>query len=272
MTSRPDYVLGAAEAEIARLDGQAALVARPTDLLLRESGIEPGMRVLDLGTGLGHVAFAVAELVGPAGSVVGIDQAAPLLEVAERRRDAAGTANVRFVAADVRTFKPEEPFDAVVGRLILFHLPDAVDVLRHHAKALRPGGLAVFLDFDIGASRAEPEAPFAATVLGWIEAAFRYAHAEPRIGARLALLLRDAGFADVETLGVQMYLAPQDPVGPAMVAGVVQALAGPIVAAGIATEDELELATLEQRIADELRAGDAVLLPPAVAAAWGRRP
>jgi hypothetical protein len=57
-----------------------------------------------------------------------------------------------------------------------------------------------------------------------------------------------------------------------MLAGVVQALAGPIVAAGIASEDELGLATLEQRIADGLRAENAVLLPPAVVGAWGRRP
>jgi ubiquinone/menaquinone biosynthesis C-methylase UbiE len=44
------------------------------------------MRVLDLGTGLGHVAFEVANLVGPRGTVVGIDQSPRLLEIAEQRR------------------------------------------------------------------------------------------------------------------------------------------------------------------------------------------
>ncbi len=272
MTTRPKYVLGAAEEEIARLDAQAAIIDRATRVLLRESGIAPGMRVLDLGSGLGHVTFAVAELVGPEGSVVGIDQAEPLLEVAEQRRLAAGLDNVRFAAADVRTFEPEQPVDAVVGRLILFHLPDAVDVLRHHAAALRAGGLAVLLDFDLGTCRTEPTVPLFETIRGWVEAAFRSAQAEPRIGAKLAPILREASFVDVETLGVQMYFAPDDPVGTAMVAGVALALAGPIVAAGIATEQELGAATLEQRLADELRSANAVLLTPNVVAAWGRRP
>jgi ubiquinone/menaquinone biosynthesis C-methylase UbiE len=48
------------------------------------------MRVLDLGTGLGHVAFDVANLVGQRGTVVGIDQSRRLLDIAEHRRLAAG--------------------------------------------------------------------------------------------------------------------------------------------------------------------------------------
>ena len=270
MTARPGYVLGTAEEEVARLDAQAALIARPTALLLRESGIEPGMRVLDLGTGLGHVAFAVADLVGPAGSVVGIDQAAPLLKVAEQRRRAAGRDNVRFVEANVRTFKAGEPVDAVVGRLILFHLPDAVGVVRHHAAALRPGGLMVALDFDIGTCRTEPDVPLFVSMRGWVEAAFKHAQAEPRIGAKLAPVLREAGLAVVESSASRRTSRRTIRAGPAMVAGVVLALAGPIFAAGIATEEELGPATLEQRLADELRAANAVLLTPGVVGAWGR--
>ena len=54
------------------------------------------MRVLDLGTGVGHVAFQLAGLVGPADSVFGIDQAEPMLTAAEQRRLAAGVENVHF--------------------------------------------------------------------------------------------------------------------------------------------------------------------------------
>ena len=141
MTEQPPYVLGSDEAEVARLDAQAAMSAPATRLLLAAGKkMLPGMRVLDLGTGLGHLAFEVASLVGPEGRVVGIDQNARLLEIAERRRVAAGLDNVVFVEADVRTFRDAEPFDAVVGRLILFHLPDAVEVLAHHLAGLRAGG------------------------------------------------------------------------------------------------------------------------------------
>ena len=54
------YALGSNEAELARLEAQAEFLREPTGVLLGASGIRPGMRVLDLGTGLGHVAAAVA--------------------------------------------------------------------------------------------------------------------------------------------------------------------------------------------------------------------
>jgi hypothetical protein len=57
------YILGFEESEIARLDGQAAQIAESTRTLLRAAGIAPGMRVLDLGTGLGAVAFELADLL-----------------------------------------------------------------------------------------------------------------------------------------------------------------------------------------------------------------
>jgi SAM-dependent methyltransferase len=271
MATHSEYSLGTSDAEIARLDGQSALIGPATSLLLRSAGIESGMRVLDLGTGLGHVAFELAELVGTGGSVVGIDEAGPLLEVAERRRAAAGVENLEFRQADARTFRADDPFDAVVARLLLFHLPDAAGVLRHHVEALRPGGLALGIDYDIGSARSEPEVPLITAGLDWIGAGFRSAGANPVIGARLGQMLREAGLADVTSFGVQPYLAPDDPQGPFQLAGVVRSLAPQLVAAGIATEAELGLDTLQERLAGHLAAANAVLLPPAVAGAWGRR-
>jgi SAM-dependent methyltransferase len=271
MSSAPKYVLGTDAAEIARLDGQAAFIAPATDVLLRAAGIGGRMRVLDLGTGLGHVALQVAALLDPDGSVVGVDEAAPLLEIAERRRADEGRSNVHFAHGDARTYREDEPFDAIVARLLLFHLPDAVDVVRHHLGALSPGGLVLAIDFDVGGARSEPAVPVADTALGWVDAAFRTAGANPTIGTQLARLLRAAGVADVTSFGVQAYLAPDDPRGPRMLAGVVRTLAPQMVSAGIATEAELGLDTLERRVADELTAADAVFLPPTVAGAWGRR-
>ena len=273
MRSPPAYVLGSDDAEVARLDAQATAIAPPTALLLRAAGIGPGMRVLDLGTGLGHVAFAVAELVGPEGAVVGLDTSATLLEHAERRRRALGPAgeHVRLLERDARTYRPAEAFDAVVARLLLFHLPDAVEVVAHHAENLRAGGRWVALDFDIGSARAEPEVPLITTAAGWIEAAFRAARADPRVGARLARILTAAGLTEVETFGLQRYLAPDDPTGSHLLAGVVGALAEPIVANGIATADELGLDTFQARVAAALVEADSTMLPPAVVGAWGVR-
>jgi SAM-dependent methyltransferase len=264
-----DYVLGSDDAEVARLDGQAAAIAPPTALLLQAAGIGPGMRVLDLGTGLGHVAFMAAGLVGPEGSVLGVDREAPLLAVAESRRT---QDNVAFADGDVRSYRDPEPFDAIVARLLLFHLPDAADVLRHHREALRPGGLLLAIDADNGTARAEPPVELVATALRWIDRAFRAAGADPNVGPRLVPLLRDAGFEELQSLGIQGLLQPESGHGPAMLAGVVRSLAPQILAEGIATEDELGLDTLEQRMQEQVAAADAVVLPPCIVGAWGRSP
>jgi SAM-dependent methyltransferase len=260
------YSLGSDPQELARLDHQAEAIARPTGMLLQAAGIAPGMRVLDLGTGLGHVAMQVASMVGPEGSVLGVDQSAEALEVARTR---AGP-NVRFEQADALTFRAHEPFDAVVARLLLFHVEDPVELVRRQAEALRPGGIIILIDFDIGPGRSEPNVQLAADALAWIDAGFRSAGANPRIGARLVPVLRDAGFEPLETIGVQGYFPPGDPMGAAMVAGVVRSLAGRIVAEGIATAAELE--DFEPRLAAALREADAVLMPPTVAGAWARKP
>ena len=190
------YVLGSDAAEVARLELQARTIAQPTVALLRAAGIREGMRVLDLGAGPGHVSLLLAEMVGPTGEVVGVEADERMLGHAEERRAAAGVGNVRYQHADARTFRDPEPFDAVTERLMLFHLADAVDVVRHHAAGLRPGGTFVAIDFDVGAARSEPHTELAATLVGWILAAFRAAGADPTIGTRLVPLLTAAGLAE----------------------------------------------------------------------------
>jgi SAM-dependent methyltransferase len=264
------YSLGSSDPEITRLEAQAEFLRAPTRVLLGASGIGPGMRVLDLGTGLGHVAAAVADLVGPDGEVVGVDRDPRMLEVARARTEPL--PNVRLVEGDVTRWRDDGPFDAVVGRLILFHVPDPVGVLRHHQQAVRSGGRVVMLDYDIGGLRAEPADPLTGRMAALIMAAFRAAGADPTIGARLGRILAAAGVEDVEGFAIAKYLASDDPVGPAMLSGVVRTLAPLMVAHGLATEAELGLDTLATRAAESLQSTGSVLVPPILAGAWGRRP
>ena len=146
--AEPRYVLGNHPDELARLDAQASSIERPTRLLLQAAGLTAGMRVLDLGTGLGHVARLAGEVVGPTGSVVGIDRSADALAVARERTAQAKMAHVTFVEGNVIDWRSADGFDAIVGRLLLFHAPDPLAVVRHHLQNLRPGGLFVAIDFD----------------------------------------------------------------------------------------------------------------------------
>jgi SAM-dependent methyltransferase len=264
------YVLGHDSDELARLDRQAASIADATRLLLQVAGVGKGMRVLDLGTGLGHVARMAGELVGSDGAVVGVDRSSDALAVARQRAHDAHQSHVSFVEGDVATWRAAEPFDAVVGRLILFHLADPATIVRHHLEHLRPGGLFLAVDFDLGGCRAEPFVQLAQDAVHWVERAFSAAGASPRIGASLGTILRRVGLDDVKTLGIQAYLQPDNPMAAGLLGGVVRSLAPVILQRGIATAEQVDVQTIDARIARELQRANAVLLPPTVVGAWGR--
>ena len=114
------------------------------------------------------------------------------------------------------SWRADGPFDVVVGRLILFHVPDPVGVLRHHQQAVRSGGRVVMIDYDIGGLRATPSDPLTGRMAALVMAAFRAAGADPTIGSRLKRILAEAGVEDVDGFAIAQYLANDDPVGPAM--------------------------------------------------------
>ena len=85
--------------------------------VLRRSGIKPGMRVLDLGCGAGEGSYLIAKLVGPTGLVVGVDESAEAINIAQKRALMAGQGFwTRFVTADLNPFIPTERYDVVVVR------------------------------------------------------------------------------------------------------------------------------------------------------------
>ena len=94
------YLLGHSAEETIRLVVQARLLAPITRRFFVEAGLSPGMRVLDIGSGMGDVAFLAAGLVGPEGAVVGADRAAAAVAAASDRARAEARTNVSFVVGD----------------------------------------------------------------------------------------------------------------------------------------------------------------------------
>jgi tRNA A58 N-methylase Trm61 len=125
---------------------RAMFVPDLTEDVLRRAGIEPGMRVLDLGCGAGDTSFLLARLVGPSGLVVGIDPSSEAIDLAEKRATVAGQCYwTRFMVDDSETFVPAEPFDVLIVRLKLLQ-PREVLIVR--LKLLQPHEpLAAFLRF-----------------------------------------------------------------------------------------------------------------------------
>ena len=139
-----DYVLGHNDREQLRLIRQARILAPFTDSFLRAAGIVSGMRVLDIGCGMGDVTMLAAQLVGPTGSVVSVDQDTASIETARRRVSAIGLENVKFHRADLLTFADDELFDAIISRLVLEFVPDTTAALKRLRILLRPGGIMAF--------------------------------------------------------------------------------------------------------------------------------
>jgi cyclopropane fatty-acyl-phospholipid synthase-like methyltransferase len=88
--NQSEYVLGHTDREQSRLIRHARALAPFTERFLRDTGIGSGMRVLDIGCGMGDVTMLAAGLVGPAGRVVSIDLDQASIETDQRRASTAG--------------------------------------------------------------------------------------------------------------------------------------------------------------------------------------
>ncbi|OBK90113.1 methyltransferase domain-containing protein, partial [Mycobacterium sp. 1165178.9] len=187
------YVLGHVDAEVQRLLLQGRLYNDFTEHALRLAGLRPGMRVLDVGCGPGDVSIIAARLVGPDGAVLGVDSAADVLELARARAVGQGLHTVDFEATAIADLRLEEPVDAVIGRLILMHLPDPVAALRHLTSLVRPGGLVAFCESDINGAYNVAELPLFSAMKDTVAEAFQAAGLDPAFGAKLPTLFRRAG-------------------------------------------------------------------------------
>src|SRR6516165_8482099 len=142
------YALATGEAAAYRLAILHELYGRGTRRVLLEAGLRPGMRVADLGCGVGTVTALLADLVGPAGSVVGIDSSAAQLAQARERLNTDG-AHIRFVEASATaTGLPPASFDLVYCRFLLIHLPEPKHALHEMWSLLKPNGILVCEDGD----------------------------------------------------------------------------------------------------------------------------
>jgi len=136
-----NYVLGQSAHEYERLMLQARLLRPYTEKFFRAAGLAPRMRVSDVGSGMGDVALLSADIVGPAGSVLGIDRDAAALDNARRRTEEQGYASwVEFQTGDLDEFTTTDQFDALVGRYVLLYQPDPSSVIRSLLRSVKPGG------------------------------------------------------------------------------------------------------------------------------------
>jgi SAM-dependent methyltransferase len=263
------YVMARTSAETERLQFQARLLAPHSAHLFRLAGITSGMRVLDVGCGVGDVSMLLAELVGPDGAVIGADIDPAALEQARTRAAESGLSTVTFVEADLNDLRLVEPVDAVVGRLILLHLDDPLASVRALSRLVRPGGIVSFQDINISRIRSVPATPLVTELIGWLVNAFRRAGLEPDTGEQIWSILRDAGLTVIGA-------ATASPGGDAntkivkYVVDSTRSLTPLVLAHGEVTEAELGIDTLAERMTRELADAGATLWAPDLIGTWAR--
>lgn len=221
-----------------------------TRRLLVDAGIGRGMRVVDIGCGIGDVALLASELVGGSGEAVGLDRNVGPLAVARERASSLGITNVLFAEGDFESLSREGArFDAAVGRRVLMYQPDAVVALTLLARAVRSGGLVVFHEHDATMVPASlVSMPLHQQAQTWIREMLQREGANLHMGFDLYAALTKAGLA-VEQVRAEAIVAT-----PGIrydVAGIVRAVLPRIVSHGVASEDAIAIDTLERRLDEE---------------------
>ena len=265
----PGYQLGSNAAELERLDMQGRVLAPATRTILETAGVRRGMRVLDLGSGAGDVAFVAAELIGSTGEVIGVDQSADSVARATARTAERRLSHVRFVVGDIHDQAPDGPFDAIICRLVLMYVPDPATVIRTQAAGLRAGGVIAPIEFDLHSARSLPTTPLVTQALSWLAESFTRSGIDPALGPRLWEVLQAAGVNPLGMIGVQPHLGPEDPDGAAILGGIVRTALPLIEHTGVATATQVGADTVQTRLADELTGTPAVFAHPILMCAWG---
>ena len=266
------YALGDGEAERRRLMLQSRFVGELTREVFSRAGLAPGMRVLDVGCGVGDVSLLAREFVGPSGSVLGVDRSAQSLELARRRAQEASFANLEFVEAALDSLPACGPFDALVGRLILLYMPDPAQALRRCLEQVRPGGLVVFHEMDIPSGRSVPPSPLYTRVGEWVTTTFERAGVDVLMGSHLYATFRHAGLPEPQLWAGHCLAGGEQSELYELLVETLRSLMPLAEKLGVTSRQEVQLESLATRLRAEVAAGGGVLHAPIYIGAWTTRP
>ncbi|MBW2469957.1 MAG: methyltransferase domain-containing protein [Deltaproteobacteria bacterium] len=164
----------------------------------RWAGLKPGMRVADLGCGAGKTTYHLNELVGPQGSVVGVDISRQRIDYAENKYH---HDRIQYVCKDIR-----EPlndlgmFDFVWMRFVLeYYRKDSFEIVKNISKILKPGGILCLIDLDSNCLRhyglSERLEKYLTQLMQIMESRFDF---DPYVGIKLYSFLYDLNYRDIE--------------------------------------------------------------------------
>ncbi|MFE1882557.1 methyltransferase domain-containing protein [Streptomyces diastatochromogenes] len=263
MTPSDGYLLDNRQSEAGqRFDAFASLFDPVTFRHLEGLGLGPGEHCWEVGAGGTSVVSWLAQRVGPTGQVVATD-------IDTSRLAAVARPPVEVRIHDVGTEEPPgDGFDLVHARLVLVHVPDRERALHSMISALRPGGVLLIEDADPALQPLTcpdeygPEQRLANRLRQGFRKLLADRGADLSYGRKLPRLLREAGLRDV---AADAYFPMTSPACTALESATVRQIRGQLVAAGLATDEEID------RHLANVEAGGMDLATAPMISAWGRK-
>ena len=267
------YPIGETDSQTRRLITQAQLYNPSTRAFFQAAGISKGMKVLELGSGVGDVSLVLAELVGPSGRIVGVELKPAAVETARARTAAIGWQNIEYLAGAIESVELEQDFDAVVGRFVLMWLPDPLAVLEGVIRHLRPNGIVAFQDNDFTFSLlASAPLPLFDTLIAWVKETQRQGGPDYHMGLKMQRLYQRVGLPAPQ-LTLDAPLGTGDNwTGYQYMAETIKMLEAPMRQRGVVLPAEIDMSNLAEQICKEAVDNQAVIVLPAIIGAWSRKP
>jgi len=191
-----DYVLGTRDDEVSRLGLQHQVWRERMLDGWRRAGIGPGQTIIDIGAGPGFATLDLARIIGPDGRVMALERAPHFLSVLGEAAAREGLTNIETREQDVAGEGGfgEGVADATWCRWLLSFVADPRRTIAHIARALKPGGVAVFHEYgNYGAWRTMPPDADVERFRTLVSQSWRASGGEPDIAPFLPDWLEAAG-------------------------------------------------------------------------------
>lgn len=193
------YILATGQRDVDRLRILNQAYGPASHAVLRQAGLAEGLRIAEVGCGVGNMSCWLARAVGQSGSVVGLDKDSAQIEQARRQAAELGLTNVTFQEGDAYApGLPSGSFDLAYCRFVLIHLKRPAEALRAISGLVRSGGRVVCEELDLDHWLCDPPAP---CIKRFFELNLKLGERRGenfRLGSALHRLFREANLSAVE--------------------------------------------------------------------------
>jgi ubiquinone/menaquinone biosynthesis C-methylase UbiE len=236
--------------------------------LLETVGVPEGGSCLDVACGGGDVSIDISKLIGPSGSVLGVDFDETKIGIAQEEAKQRGIDNVSFQSLDVNELDVDGQFDLVYVRFLLTHLDNSAEVLNKIIRAAKFGGVVVIEDIDVSGRVCYPPCEAFDRYLDFYNRTVRKRGGDPDIGHKLPKMVLDAGLDQMQFQAIQpTFMDVGD--GKLLSLVTLETIAPAVFADELASEDEFQ--AIYRDFKDFIHQPDTIVSLPRIFQVWGYR-